>query len=109
MSRREDSSADTIRRSAKRLQHARSKPGESPLLGFSVFGIVGWSIAVPTVAGAFLGHWLNQVAPQEFTWTIALILGGVAIGGFIAARWLQKVGVEQDRQSLESQDNGEDK
>tara|TARA_R110001592_G_scaffold363372_2_gene686233 strand:- start:109124 stop:109453 length:330 start_codon:yes stop_codon:yes gene_type:complete len=108
MSRRDDSSADTIRASAKRLQHARSKPGESPLLGFSVFGIVGWSIAVPTVAGALLGHWLDQVAPQKFSWTIALILGGVAIGGVIAVRWLNKVGVEQDTQSLEKQDNGED-
>jgi len=106
MSRRDNNSADTIRRSAKRLQHARSNPGESPLLGLGVFGIVGWSIAVPTVAGAFLGHWLNQVAPQKFTWTIALILAGVVVGGFIAGRWLHALGVEQDRQSQGNKDKG---
>lgn len=105
MTRRDDNLVATIRRSAQRLQHARNKPGESPLLGFGVFGIVGWSIAVPTVAGALLGHWLNRVAPQNFNWAIALILGGVVVGGFIAARWINKVSVEQDSRN---QDDGED-
>lgn len=98
MNPREDNSAGTIRRRAERLQRSRKKRAESPLLGFSVFGIVGWSIAVPTVAGAFLGHWLNQVAPQKFTWTIALILGGVVVGVIIAIRWLSKVSVDEDEQ-----------
>lgn len=102
MNRQNDSSADTIRDSAKRMQRARSKPGESPLRAFSVFGIVGWSIAVPIVAGALGGNWLNRVAPQNFSWTIALILGGAAIGIFIAWRWLSK-----EKQELESQSSVE--
>lgn len=102
MSRQHDSSADTIRGTAKRMQRARSKPGESPLRGFSVFGIVGWSIAVPIVAGALGGGWLNRVAPQNFSWTIALILGGAAIGMFIAWGWLSK-----EKQALESQSSVE--
>jgi ATP synthase protein I len=56
--------------------------------------MVGWSIAVPTVGGAFLGLWLDRVAPQGFNWTLALILGGVVIGGFIAAAWINKEGGE---------------
>lgn len=108
MSRKSDSSADTIRSSAKRMQRARSKPSESPLRGFSVFGIVGWSVAVPTVAGALVGNWLNRVAPQNYSWTIALILGGTAIGIFIAWDWLSKERVRQEREDLESHANGDD-
>ena len=40
---------------------------------------IGWSITVPTVGGAFLGLWLDRVAPQDFSWTIALLLGGVVL------------------------------
>lgn len=101
MSTREGSPAGNIRRSAERLRRSRSKRKESALLGFSVFGIVGWSIAVPTVAGALLGHWLNQVAPQKFSWTIALILGGVVVGVIIAIRWLSKVTFDEGEQKGE--------
>ena len=81
---------DDIARHAKRLKSARENPGPSPLRGLGTFGMIGWSIAVPTVGGAFLGLWLDRVAPQGFSWTIALILGGVVLGVFIAASWINK-------------------
>lgn len=87
---KDDRTADNIRRRAERMKAARNDPGESPLRGFGVFGIIGWSIAIPTVGGAFLGLWLNRVAPQDFSWPIALILGGIVIGGIIAWRWVDK-------------------
>ncbi|MCB1679843.1 MAG: AtpZ/AtpI family protein [Halioglobus sp.] len=92
---KQDHSAEDIRRRAERMQRARSAPGASPLRGFGVFGIVGWSVAVPTVAGAFLGLWLNRVAPQDFSWPIALILGGAVVGGMIAWNWIGRE--SQDR------------
>lgn len=92
-----DRSADDIRRSAERMKRARNQPGFSPLRGLGAFGMIGWSIAVPTVGGAFLGLWLNRVAPQDFSWPIALILGGVVIGGMIAWSWVGKEGLDQPR------------
>lgn len=74
-----------MRRRAERLEQARKHKAASPLLGLSTFGVIGWSIALPTVMGAFLGRWLNDVAPQEFSWPIALILGGLVLG--IAFAW----------------------
>ncbi|MFT7594042.1 MAG: ATP synthase protein I [Paracoccaceae bacterium] len=85
-----DKSAEDIARQAERMKYARDNPGPSPLRGVGTFGMIGWSIAVPTVGGAFLGHWLDRVAPQSFSWTIALILGGVVLGAFIAASWINK-------------------
>ena len=84
----QDPSAQSMRRSAERMKHARTNPSASPLRGFGVFGVIGWSIAIPTVGGAFLGMWLNKVAPQTFSWPIALILGGAMMGVIIAWRWI---------------------
>jgi len=72
------------------MKSHRDNPGPSPLRGIGTFGMIGWSIVVPTVGGAFLGLWLDRVAPQGFSWTLALILGGVVIGAIIAASWINK-------------------
>jgi ATP synthase protein I len=90
-----DKPAEDIARHAKWLKSARDNPGPSPLRGIGTFGMIGWSIAVPTVGGAFLGLWLDRVAPQAFSWTIALILGGVVLGAFIAASWINKEGSDK--------------
>lgn len=87
-----DKPADDIGRRAERMQRARNNPAPNLLSGISTFGMIGWSIAVPTVGGAFLGLWLDRVAPQSFSWTIALILGGVVLGGFISWAWISKEG-----------------
>lgn len=87
-----DKTTDEIARQAKRMQSRRSNPGPSPLRGIGMFGMIGWSIVVPTVGGAFAGMWLDKWAPQAFSWTIALILGGAVLGAFIAAAWINKEG-----------------
>jgi ATP synthase protein I len=96
MKKETDTSADDIGKLADRMKSARDNPPPSPLAGISTFGMIGWSIAVPTVGGAFLGHWLDRVAPQEFSWTIALILGGVVLGGLISWTWIAKEGRADD-------------
>ncbi|MCG3268543.1 AtpZ/AtpI family protein [Yoonia sp. I 8.24] len=92
MTAKPDKSTDDITRQARRMKAIRDNPGPSPLRGIGTFGMIGWSVAVPTVGGAFLGHRLDGKAPQSFSWTIALILGGVVVGAFIAASWMSKEG-----------------
>lgn len=92
---------DDIGRRARRLKKARENPGVSPLRGLGAFGMVGWSIAVPTVGGAFLGLWLDRTLPQDFPWVLALILAGVTLGGFIAWAWI-------GRESREEEDGDDD-
>lgn len=95
MTRKPDKPAEDIARHAKRMKETRDHPGPSPLRGIGTFGMIGWSIVVPTVGGAFLGAWLDRIAPQRFSWTLALIIGGVVLGGFIAAAWIGKEGGDQ--------------
>ncbi len=114
MSTQKDRSAEHIRCTAERMQRARRSPGASPLRGLGAFGMIGWSIAVPTVGGAFLGIWLNRVAPQTFSWPIALILGGAFIGGMIAWGWVGKEiknreRAEQDAQKAQTPGEGGDR
>lgn len=90
MTKPEDASAKAIRRRAERMQQTRNEPKYSPLNGLGVFGVIGWSVAMPTVAGAFLGMWLNRVAPQSFSWPMALILGGAVVGAMVAWSWIDK-------------------
>lgn len=80
----QDRSVSEISRQVAQKQKMRNSPGPSPLRGFGSFGIVGWSIAIPTVAGVFLGIRLDSTSTQDFSWTIALMLGGVALGVLIA-------------------------
>lgn len=89
-----DKSAGNIADRARRMKASRDDPGPSPLRGIGTFGMIGWSIVVPAVGGAFLGLWLDRIAPQDFSWTIALLLGGVAVGGFIAWGLVKKEGGE---------------
>lgn len=90
MTDKDDASVKAIRRRAERMQKTRDEPKYSPLTGLGVFGVIGWSVAMPTVGGAFLGLWLNRVAPQSFSWPIALILGGVVVGAMVAWSWIDK-------------------
>ncbi|MGA7297506.1 MAG: AtpZ/AtpI family protein [Rhodanobacteraceae bacterium] len=85
-------SIEDIGKRAERMKAARDNPGPSPLRGIGTFGMIGWSVVVPTVGGAFLGLWLDRVVPQNFSWTTALILGGVALGALLAWAWVGKEG-----------------
>lgn len=96
-----DDSADKIQRRAQRLQHAREHPATSPLRGFSTFGMIGWSVATPTVIGALVGLWLNKHFPGDLSWPVALILGGIAVGCFIAWSWV----VREERNADSSETN----
>ncbi|WP_340110590.1 AtpZ/AtpI family protein [Pikeienuella sp. HZG-20] len=95
MTEERDRSSEDIGGHARRMKEARDNPGPSPLRGIGAFGVIGWSIAVPTVGGAALGLWLDHAAPQAFSWTVALILGGVVVGALVAWAWIGKEGDEK--------------
>jgi len=89
---KEDQAASEIERGAERIQKSRSKPPSSPLLGLGMFGMIGWSITVPTICGAVLGQWLDRAVPQQFSWTITLLFIGVIVGGVVAWNWVRREG-----------------
>ena len=57
-----------------------------------MFGLVGWSVAVPIVAGVALGVWIDRNWPGDVSWTLTLLLAGAVLGAFNAWYWVQREG-----------------
>lgn len=45
--------------------------------GLGLFGMIGWSIAVPAMLGAAMGVWLDKNYKQDFSWTLSLLVAGL--------------------------------
>jgi len=73
-------------KAARKLEARRPQPGA--LSGLGMFGMVGWSVAVPTAGGALLGAWLDRHHPKGSSWTLALLVAGLVIGCAIAWHWV---------------------
>lgn len=70
----------------RRRQHARwEREGERPVaLNLAMIGSLGWLIVIPTLAGIFVGRWLDRRAGSGITFTAALLVAGLAIGAGLA-------------------------
>ena len=58
--------------------------------GLGLFGMVGWSVAAPTLLGTALGIWLDKHYPVNFSWTLSGLLAGLMVGCAIAWNWIEK-------------------
>jgi ATP synthase protein I len=58
--------------------------------GFGMFGMVGWSVVVPSFLGAVLGRSLDKKYPVSFSWTLTFLLIGLLAGCTIAWHWVSK-------------------
>ncbi len=60
--------------------------------GLGMMGLIGWSVTIPTIAGTFLGIWLDVNYPVDQSWTLVLLVVGLFIGCYNAMRWIKKEG-----------------
>ena len=56
----EEDAIKQVQRKAEQMQKTRQRAAYSPLQGFSAFGVIGWSVSVPTVLGAVVGKILAR-------------------------------------------------
>ena len=56
--------------------------------GLGMSGLIGWSVAVPTLLGAMLGLWLDRRHPGTRSWTLMLLVAGLCIGCANAWHWV---------------------
>lgn len=61
--------------------------------GLGMFGLVGWSIAIPTVAGIFIGLWLDRRFDHPFSCTLMGMFMGLVFGCWIAWYWVRREGL----------------
>jgi ATP synthase protein I len=82
--------SNAIAEKEKRKQKALHENSGSIWSGLGMFGMVGWSVAVPTLAGAALGIWLDKKNQQSFSWTLSCLVMGLVAGSAIAWSWVNK-------------------
>jgi len=75
-------------KAARKLRARNSKQGV--WFGLGMTGLIGWSVVVPTLAGVALGIWLDKHHPGSHSWTLMLLVIGLAIGCWNAWHWVTK-------------------
>lgn len=72
--------------------------------GLGMMGIIGWSVVVPTLLGAWIGTWLdNRHIGDGHTWTLPLVIGGLCIGFLNVLHWMTRQ--HQEIQNQEKDNN----
>src|ERR1039458_2163187 len=75
-------------KAARKLQARRNTQGV--WFGLGMMGLIGWSVVVPTLLGAWLGIWLDKRHPGTHSWTLTLLVIGLVIGCLNAWHWVAK-------------------
>jgi ATP synthase protein I len=75
---------------ASRKLKARRNSSHGVWFGLGMMGLIGWSVVVPTLLGAALGHWLDKHHPGKHSWTLAILVVGLTIGCLNAWHWIAK-------------------
>ena len=83
---------DIVSAKQRRKLAARHDPPRTIWFGLGMFGLVGWSIAVPTLIGVAAGVWIDRKWPGRQSWTMMLMLTGLAVGCYHAWRWVYREG-----------------
>ncbi len=82
--------AEQIGVKAARKLGARRNPASEVWLGLGMMGLIGWSVTVPTLLGAALGLWLDKHPSGTHSWTLSLMVAGLALGCANAWHWVVK-------------------
>jgi len=89
---------------AERKLRAQRNVNRTVWLGLGMMGLIGWSVAVPTLLGAALGLWLDKNYPASFSWTLTLLIIGLLAGCLNAWHWVAK---EHKEMQEEQEDNSD--
>lgn len=82
--------AEAIQAKETRKQRARERGRRGILFGMGMFGVVGWSVALPTLLCLALGIWIDAHYDTRFSWTLMLLAVGIAIGSLTAWHWVRE-------------------
>jgi len=101
----EEFSRQVSRKEARKLKARRRKPGRV-WFGLGMFGLVGWSVALPTLVCIALGIWIDKHWPGTHSWTLNCLIMGAVIGCINAWLWISR---EHKAIEKEQQEEGNDR
>jgi len=80
----------TIAGKEDRKVRARRQGDRGPWFWLGMFGMVGWSVAIPTLMGIAIGVWLDRRFDGRISWTLTMLFIGVALGCWTAWYWVRR-------------------
>ena len=101
---REPTFAGQVGAKAARKLKARRHSATGVWLGLGMMGLIGWSVVVPTLLGAAIGLWLDKHHSGKYSWTLALLMAGLAIGCLNAWHWVAKEDAAMRQEQEEDDD-----
>lgn len=89
-----------IEKKEKRKIRARKKKNQGIWMGLGVFGVIGWSVMIPTIIGVIIGIWIDNRWPGRISWTLTFLFLGIILGCLNAWYWIQKEreAIERERE-----------
>jgi ATP synthase protein I len=98
--------SERVRVKEARKIRARGRKDRRIWFGLGMFGVVGWSVAIPTLTGLALGIWIDSTWPElPYSFTLMGLLGGLILGMLSAWHWVNYEGNLIERE--EKDDNSE--
>jgi len=86
---REEFGAEVECKESRKLK-ARREKHKNIWFGLGMFGLVGWSVTVPTVALTALGVWMDSKSSGKISWTLTLLFAGIVLGCLNAWFWIKR-------------------
>lgn len=74
----------------RRKLRARKEKLHNLWFGMGMFGVIGWSIAIPTLIGITVGIWLDAKYPGRISWTLTFLFLGTLTGCLNAWYWIKQ-------------------
>ena len=91
---------ETVDVKERRKLRARRDRASQVWFGLGMFGVIGWSVAVPMLLSLALGIWIDRRWPSQYSWTLMFLFLGVVLGCLNAWYWLtrERAKIEQARE-----------
>lgn len=83
-----------------RKMKARREKDRGIWFGLGMMGIIGWSVAIPTLIGVAIGIYMDTHLPDRISWTLTFFFAGLVLGLLNAWHW-----VERERRRIEGEEN----
>jgi ATP synthase protein I len=79
--------SEVVAKAARKLKAQRVMT-QPAWFGLGMLGTIGWSVSVPTVAGALLGAWWDRHHAGPHSLTLPLLVAGLVLGCANAWHWI---------------------
>ncbi len=73
-------------------------------LGLAKYGVIGWTVTVPTLAGVAAGIWLDRHYPCPHSWTLSLMALGLFAGCASVWYWMELEDEKMKKEKEEDRD-----